>query len=143
VRQVERGLVSAYGDDAAIVVVVLGSVHGAVQDVVEDLRREGRPVGAVGITVFRPFPVDQVRAAVEPARVVLVLDRTAAIGADVEAAVRHTDVRECRVVAGRIGAPLDHQTVEWLVRAARPPAAHAVATAPEHVDSAVALPFVA
>ena len=58
------GLVRSYrSEDAEVVVVALGSVLGTIEDVVDELREEGVRIGALGITCFRPWPLDEVRAA--------------------------------------------------------------------------------
>ena len=62
-------------DDAVRVVVALGSTTGTVKDVVDELRDEGRPVGALKIGSFRPFPAAALREAAADAEAVIVLDR--------------------------------------------------------------------
>ena len=58
------GLVRPYRtEDAETIVVALGSVLGTIQDTVDEMRDEGIRIGALGITWFRPFPLDAVRAA--------------------------------------------------------------------------------
>jgi pyruvate ferredoxin oxidoreductase alpha subunit len=95
---------------ADTVVVALGSVLGTVQDTVDTLRAEGVSVGVLGVTAFRPFPTDQVAAALADASRVVVLERAFAPGvggivsADVRAAVPTTPVHA--VVAGLGGRPV-------------------------------------
>ncbi len=67
--------------DAETVVVALGSVLGTLKDTVDELRAEGESVGVLGITLFRPFPLDAVRAALRQARRVVILERAFAVGA--------------------------------------------------------------
>jgi pyruvate ferredoxin oxidoreductase alpha subunit len=67
-------------EDAETIVVALGSVLGTIQDTVDELREQGMPIGAVGITSFRPFPLDAVRAALSGARRVVVLEKALAVG---------------------------------------------------------------
>jgi pyruvate ferredoxin oxidoreductase alpha subunit len=107
------GLVRPYRlAGADTVVVALGSVLGTLKDAVDDARAAGERVGVLGITSFRPFPYDAVRAALAGARRVVVLDRALAPGVggivaqDVRAALAGsgTDVR-C-VVAGLGGRPI-------------------------------------
>ena len=58
------GLVRAYRtEDAETIVVALGSVLGTIKDTVDELRGQGVPIGVLGITSFRPFPLEAVRAA--------------------------------------------------------------------------------
>jgi pyruvate ferredoxin oxidoreductase alpha subunit len=75
------GLVRSYrADDAETIVVALGSVLGTLEDVVDELRDEGESVGAVAIKTFRPWPAEEVRAALQNASRVVVLDRALGIG---------------------------------------------------------------
>jgi pyruvate ferredoxin oxidoreductase alpha subunit len=76
------GLVRPYRiDDAEIVVVGLGSVLGTVKDAVDELRTRGLPVGALGITSYRPFPAQAIRDTLTAANYQLVvLERALAPG---------------------------------------------------------------
>jgi pyruvate ferredoxin oxidoreductase alpha subunit len=75
------GLVRAYRtSDAETVVVALGSVLGTIEDVVDELRDEGVKIGALGIKCFRPWPLDEVRAALGGASRVIVLEKAFAVG---------------------------------------------------------------
>jgi pyruvate ferredoxin oxidoreductase alpha subunit len=70
------GLTHTYRcDDAATVVVALGSVLGTIKDTVDELRHGGERVGVLGITSYRPFPFAEVRAALRTATRVVVVDR--------------------------------------------------------------------
>jgi pyruvate ferredoxin oxidoreductase alpha subunit len=75
------GLVRPYrASDADVVVVAVGSVLGSLADVVDELREDGVSVGALGITCYRPWPFDEVRAALSGASRVVVLNRAVAVG---------------------------------------------------------------
>ncbi len=75
------GLVRPYAmDDAETVVVALGSVLGTIKDVVDELREQGEKIGVLGITSFRPFPLDAVREALRGAKRVVVLEKSLAVG---------------------------------------------------------------
>jgi pyruvate ferredoxin oxidoreductase alpha subunit len=75
------GLVRAYRtEDAETIVVALGSVLGTIKDTVDELRDQGAKIGVLGITSFRPFPLAQVRAVLEHAQRVVVLEKTLAVG---------------------------------------------------------------
>ena len=57
------GLMHTYRmEDADTVVVALGSVLGTIKDTVDALRDEGAKIGVLGVTCFRPWPTDAVRA---------------------------------------------------------------------------------
>jgi len=75
------GLLHLYrADDAELLVVALGSVLGTVKDTVDELRARGEKVGVLGLTCFRPWPHDAVRAALGHARRVVVLEKSLAVG---------------------------------------------------------------
>jgi len=75
------GLVRSYRTaDADVIVVALGSVLGTIEEVVDELREQGVKIGAVGIKCFRPFPLDELRAALGHARKVVVVEKAFAVG---------------------------------------------------------------
>jgi len=75
------GLLHRYRTEGAeTVLVALGSVLGTLEDVVDGLRESGERVGALGITCFRPFPLEEVREALAGARRVVVVERAFAVG---------------------------------------------------------------
>jgi pyruvate ferredoxin oxidoreductase alpha subunit len=76
------GLLRRYrSEDAETVVLALGSVLGTIEDVVDELRESGMKIGAVGLKCFRPYPLEEVRAALEHAQRVVVLEKAFAVGA--------------------------------------------------------------
>jgi pyruvate ferredoxin oxidoreductase alpha subunit len=75
------GLLRRYRTEGAeTVFVALGSVLGTIEDVVDGLRESGERVGALGITCFRPFPLEEVREALAGARRIVVVERAFAVG---------------------------------------------------------------
>jgi pyruvate ferredoxin oxidoreductase alpha subunit len=85
------GLVRAYRtEDAETIVVALGSVIGTLKDTVDELRNDGVKIGVLGIHSFRPFPLAAVRAALEHAKRVVVLEKSFSVGLG---GVVSTDVR--------------------------------------------------
>jgi pyruvate ferredoxin oxidoreductase alpha subunit len=75
------GLVRGYRTaDAEIVIVALGSVLGTIEDVVDDFRDRGVRMGALAVRCFRPWPLDEVRAALGTARRVIVVEKAFAVG---------------------------------------------------------------
>jgi pyruvate-ferredoxin/flavodoxin oxidoreductase len=76
-------LVDYYGaPDAERVTVIMGSGAHTVRSTVAHLVGQGEKVGVVQIRLYRPFPVEEVLAAIPAtARVVAVLDRTKEPGA--------------------------------------------------------------
>ena len=67
-------------EGAETIVVALGSVLGTIEDVVDELRDQGVKIGALGITCFRPFPLDEIREALADADRVIVVERAFAVG---------------------------------------------------------------
>ncbi len=116
------GLVSPYhSEDAELVVVALGSVLGAVKDVVDELRSGGAKVGVVGITAFRPFPLEALHRAVGNASQVVVIDRALSAGfggilsSDVAMALdRRTSI--ATVIAGLGGRAITEHSIESVLR---------------------------
>lgn len=75
------GLIRPYRhDDADTIVIALGSVLGTIKDAVDGLRERGARIGVVGVTAFRPFPSDALRAALGHATRVVILERALAVG---------------------------------------------------------------
>ncbi len=75
------GLIRPYRiEGAETIVVALGSVLGTIKDTVDELREAGYPIGVLGITTFRPFPLDATRYALRDAKRVLVVEKCFAIG---------------------------------------------------------------
>jgi pyruvate ferredoxin oxidoreductase alpha subunit len=76
------GLVRAHRTDGAeLVVVAMGSALGSAADVVDELRAEGVAVGLLGISCYRPWPYDEVRAALDGIPRVAVVNRAISVGA--------------------------------------------------------------
>ena len=75
------GLLRTYRtEDAETIVVVLGSLSGTVKDVIDEMRDAGSRIGVLTICSFRPFPLDEVRAALAHAERVVVLEKSLAVG---------------------------------------------------------------
>jgi pyruvate ferredoxin oxidoreductase alpha subunit len=106
-------LVSSYRlEDADLALVALGSTLGTAADVVDDLRDEGIPVGTLGVTCFRPWPLDEVRRALAGASQVVVVNRAFSVGSgsilgqDVRRSLTGEQVRVHDVVMGLGGRPV-------------------------------------
>jgi pyruvate ferredoxin oxidoreductase alpha subunit len=68
-------------EDAEVAIIALGSTAGMVKDVVSDLRAKGVKAGLLKLRSFRPFPGEEVAAALGNCKAVAVLDRAASYGA--------------------------------------------------------------
>ena len=69
-------------DDADIVLVTLGSIAGLARERVAQLRKQGVKAGLVRIRYMRPFPAQQIVAALAGAAAVGVLEKDVSFGAE-------------------------------------------------------------
>ncbi len=67
-------------EDAETVLVALGSLCGTAKDAIDEMRAAGRTVGLLKIRVYRPFPVEEVAAALKGAQRIAVLDKNISLG---------------------------------------------------------------
>jgi pyruvate ferredoxin oxidoreductase alpha subunit len=116
------GLVRAYRTEGAeTIVVALGSVLGTIEDVVDELREQGVAIGALGIKCFRPYPLEEVRAALGGATRVVVLEKAFAVGVggivgqNVRLALTGLDVEVNDVVAGLGGRAITKRSLRGLL----------------------------
>ncbi|MCF6236347.1 MAG: pyruvate ferredoxin oxidoreductase [Gammaproteobacteria bacterium] len=76
------GLLQPYQlDGAETVLLGMGSLMGAVCDVVDKLRDQGQAVGALRLRCFRPFPVQALVEHLGGAKRIIVLEKAISIGA--------------------------------------------------------------
>ncbi len=76
------GMIDEYKtEDADYVIISLGTTADSAKDVVDELREKGKPVGSIGIRVFRPFPAEELLEALKGKKAVGVLDRAVSFGA--------------------------------------------------------------
>jgi pyruvate ferredoxin oxidoreductase alpha subunit len=76
------GIFDAYEmDDAEMAIVVLSSTAGTARTVVRKLRQQGVKIGLLKLRVFRPFPAQELAAALKDLKAVAVLDRSIVFGA--------------------------------------------------------------
>lgn len=77
------GLIEAVNcDDADIVLVTLGSIAGLARERVAQLRAQGVKAGLVRIRYMRPFPAQQIAAALADTAAVGVLEKDVSFGAE-------------------------------------------------------------
>ena len=77
------GPIEAVGcDDADIVLITLGSIAGLARERVAQLRAQGVKAGLVRIRYMRPFPAQQIAAALANAAAVGVLEKDVSFGAE-------------------------------------------------------------
>jgi pyruvate ferredoxin oxidoreductase alpha subunit len=116
------GLVRPYRtEDADTIVVALGSVLGTIKDVVDTMRDEGHKVGVLGITSFRPFPLDAVRDSLKGAKRVVVLEKALAVGiggivtSNIRMALDGINLSMYTVIAGLGGRAITRPSVRSLL----------------------------
>jgi pyruvate ferredoxin oxidoreductase alpha subunit len=116
------GLLHQYRtDDAETIVVALGSVLGTIKDAADARREAGERVGVVGITSFRPFPLDAVRDALSGARRVIVIEKAFGVGfggvlsTDVAMATHDANLSLRTVIAGLGGRAITQRSIEALL----------------------------
>ncbi|MFH1386434.1 MAG: transketolase C-terminal domain-containing protein [bacterium] len=63
-------------EDAEVAIVALGSTCGTAKVVIDQLRAKGVKAGMLKIRVFRPFPAEEIAAALSQVKAVAVLDRS-------------------------------------------------------------------
>ena len=91
-------------DDADVVLASMGSLAAQAKDIVDDMRDEGYPVGALKLRVFRPFPTEEIQELAKHIRAFAVVDRSMSFGhmgaalMEIKAALH--DVKERPIVKG-------------------------------------------
>ena len=120
------GLCSPYRmEDADLAVIALGSVIGTIKDAVDELRLEGIAVGCVKIGCYRPFPMLQLRAALEGVARVIVVEKDLAVGiggivsADVQRALQGLPIPVHTVIAGLGGRSISKSSLKQMVHDGR------------------------
>ncbi len=115
------GLIRTYrSDDADTLIIAMGSILGTIKDVVDEMRDAGHKIGVLGIISYRPFPLEQVRAALLNCRRFLVLEKSLAVGmggilaTDVRMAVTGTGLKGFTAIAGLGGRPIPKSSLHKL-----------------------------
>ncbi|MGC8647818.1 MAG: pyruvate ferredoxin oxidoreductase [Candidatus Micrarchaeia archaeon] len=114
------GLVECYKcDDAEHVIVAMGAWAGDAKAAVDELRAKGIKAGMLKITVYRPFPKEEIKKALD-SKSVIVFDRAYSYGssgilaADVKNALYGSDSKVYSIIAGIGGkdvTPMDFEKV--------------------------------
>jgi pyruvate ferredoxin oxidoreductase alpha subunit len=119
------GLVRGYRiEDAQTIVVALGSVLGTLKDTIDEMRADGISVGVLGIHSFRPFPLAAVRAALQGAQRVVVLEKSFSVGLggvvsnDVRLALHRLGQQGYTIVAGLGGRAITKASLHRTLREA-------------------------
>ncbi len=77
----DYGLFEAYRlDDAEVVLIALSSAAGTIKDEIDRYREKGVKAGLLKPRLFRPFPYEEVGAALKNAKAICVMDRADSLG---------------------------------------------------------------
>ncbi|HFE38080.1 MAG TPA: pyruvate ferredoxin oxidoreductase [Gammaproteobacteria bacterium] len=139
------GLVQDYQlQDAKTVMVGMGSMMGAVRDVVDSLRDQGQAVGALRIRCFRPFPALALISRLQNVERIIVLEKAISVGAggivagELRAALQQASIMTPveSVIGGLGGRDLTPAVIEMIFMAAPDAEAEMMNRfAPDHSDS--------
>ena len=69
-------------DDAEIALVIMGSSAGTAKAAVDELRAQGKKAGLIKVRVFRPFPGEELAAALSHVKAVAVMDKSEGFSAN-------------------------------------------------------------
>ncbi|MFZ5364797.1 MAG: pyruvate ferredoxin oxidoreductase [Patescibacteria group bacterium] len=77
----DLGIIEYYGPkNATRVLVSLGAVSGTIRAAIDELNKSGQTTAALNITLFRPFPIEEIRNALKNKKEAIVLDRAISLG---------------------------------------------------------------
>lgn len=111
-------------EGAETLILAMGSVCETASMGVDAMRDAGKKVGLVKLRLWRPFPTDEIRTVLAPAKDVVVLDRSLAVGgasAPVTAEIRTAMYHEAQrpkihcVLAGLGGRDISPEDVSKMV----------------------------
>ncbi len=120
-----RGLIDVYGpDDADVAIITLGSLVGTVKDVMKRSEAHETSVKLIKIRVYRPFPVDELRAALQGVEAAAVLEKDISLGyqgglvTDLKAALYNADIRpQIRsFIVGLAGRDVQRQEIREIIQ---------------------------
>jgi len=76
------GILDAYGmEDAEAAVICLGSTAGTARQVARKLRSQDKKIGVLKLWLYRPFPTEEVNAALKNVKALAVFDKAISFGA--------------------------------------------------------------
>ncbi|MGB9630372.1 MAG: pyruvate ferredoxin oxidoreductase [Candidatus Methanodesulfokora sp.] len=118
------GMVHSYKvEDAEHIVVTSGTLASEAEVAVDNMRRNGRKVGLLKISLFRPFPQEETRTILSKARTLTVIDRSYSFGyggplaMEIRSVLYDLDERPKLVsyVAGLGGRDVTYKDIEKMV----------------------------
>jgi pyruvate ferredoxin oxidoreductase alpha subunit len=67
-------------EDAKVLILIMGSLSEVAEIAVDEMRAAGMPVGLLALRLWRPFPFEALREAVDGAELLIVCDRALSLG---------------------------------------------------------------
>ncbi|MGD0279125.1 MAG: transketolase C-terminal domain-containing protein, partial [Smithella sp.] len=67
-------------DDADVLMLTMGSMGETAQMAIDELRAKGIKAGLIKLRLWRPFPFEEIKAAVKNAKKLIVTDRAVSFG---------------------------------------------------------------
>ncbi len=67
-------------EDAEVLLLTMGSMGETAEIAIDELRKKGMSVGLVKLRLWRPFPFEELKAAVKKAKLLIVTDRAVSFG---------------------------------------------------------------
>ncbi len=139
------GLVEPYRlEEAQAVMVGMGSLMGAVCDVVDKLRDQGQAVGALRLRCFRPFPAQALAQYLSGVQRIIVLEKALSIGAggilaaELRATLHQAGITTPveSVIGGLGGRDLTPEVIEAIFQESSGAGSGVVSRfAPDHIDN--------
>ena len=115
------GLIDTYKtEDADFILITLGTIAGLSREIADKLRAEGIKAGVLRIRYLRPFPAEEIAAAVKHAKAVGVLEKDISFGnagtvfTNVTSALQTAgiDLPAYNFIGGLGGRNISHQDIE-------------------------------
>ena len=113
-----------YLDDAEIVLVTMGSMTGTVREFVKKKRKEGKKIGLLKLTVFRPFPKEEIREMLKNAKIVAVMERNISFGfggavyGEISSSLSNNNAKILDFIVGLGGRDITFNSLEDVLRTA-------------------------
>ncbi len=67
-------------EDSEILILTMGSITGTARNAIDNMRARGKKIGLLSLKLWRPFPFEELRAAVKNAGSLGVIDRSVSFG---------------------------------------------------------------
>lgn len=92
----EYGLIDKYRcTDAEFLLMTMGSMTGTARVAIDELRKEGLPVGLIRLRSYRPFPDEELKEACRNVKAIAVVDRDVTHGIGGRGGAFFTELKSC------------------------------------------------